>query len=712
MLIYPLPGLCSGIWDYQINSSDTPTTIDTAQTSAIIDNTNHEIKLPRQLSPDVVAFWPDGSLQYAVLTNNQVKHYSWNGSSVVEATVFSSPTVTSPLALATADPNPDVIVCKSDSMVHYSFNGTAMVNNPALGAAGMAGASSVAVIDKEYAALINNQLQHFTFNNTSISRNMSLEPSATFSNPIDTVLFSNGMDVAVMESSQVRYFKYTSGSFAESTAVTGLADAKAMAKGNGKELSIIDGTQLKTYSYNGSGWTYNSALSVTSGLTAPTAVAVRPGSNDRIIVDGTQVKYYSFTGGALVQNTVMSVSVASVMSGGAYSSSAAVVSLAKSPGTSASKVRVRAYMVLPNNTSITWSVTAGGAWVKKWRASGTAGGTVCEVSSDGGGSWNSIGTAALAQPDASTVSLWADVSSGTNVKWKADLSTTDNAQTPKIILQGGVAVRWEANAPPIAPVVLTPGSGACITTSSPNITWQYNDPDGNTQYAYQINILKQSDNALVYDSGMIYSASQSYQIPSPSQPNVPSALWSSGTYLYKIQIKVWDSFGEASAWSAMGNFCVVAFERPRISMINSPPTGQSSPDPAVPLSHLVISPGMLAGNLPKAKAGSRVTMLIDSIGPLNSYSPTFPYLTQAATTENISSISPSGNQVNRWSVDFFTNPDLSVCPIGTVVNMTNTGPSGGAGTAVLNSPPYADGVIQIQEGSINENWVVVVNGAN
>ncbi|BAF60620.1 hypothetical protein PTH_2439 [Pelotomaculum thermopropionicum SI] len=57
---------------------------------------------------------------------------------------------------------------------------------------------------------------------------------------------------------------------------------------------MVDGTQVKHYSFTGSGMVYKATLSVTSGLMSPRAVAVRPGSYDRIIVDGNEVKYFAW----------------------------------------------------------------------------------------------------------------------------------------------------------------------------------------------------------------------------------------------------------------------------------------------------------------------------------------------------------------------------------------------------------------------------------
>lgn len=730
LVLYPRPSPAA-TWDYMINTTDTPTTIDTTNTSATVDTANYEIKLPPLPAPDIVSFWPSGEMDYIVLTTTGVKHYSYNGSTMVENTLLNV-NVTTPLALAAPDPYPDVIEADASGIKHYSFSGSAMVNNPALSVAGLTGVAAIgAAGQNDLAALIGNQVQHYTFNNTSMSRNTVLEPSVALTSPIDVALASGGYDTAVLEPNRVRWFNFTGSGVAENPAlaVTGLTNPVAMAvadpdgnQGSPYDVAIVDGSQVKHYSFNGSQMVYNATLSVTSGLTSPRAVAIRAGAKDgtygKIIVDGNEVRFYSWNGSSLVYDPNRSVTVANIVQGAGYKTNAATVSLQKDPGANAVKVRVRAVHELPNNTSVTWSVTADGAnWKKRWRVRGLASGTILELSDNDGVSWYSAGTANDALPSVDNKQLWVDVSPGRSVKWKAELATTNPTATPKIATspRGGIAVRLDTNSPPNPPV---PQSyGTCFATTTPTLSWTFNDPDpGDTQSAYQAQIVRASDLALVVDSGKVISSSNQYTVPTSTAPDVPGPLWSSGSYQFKYRVMVWDQAGVASNWSNWADFCIIAFERPRIAQIVSPPAGQVSPDPTNPATHIVITPGMGQGQLPRAKAGAKVVLLVDSIGPLNSFTAIFPYLSQTATTNTPATLPdgvasnpvyPAGSPVNRWSVEFWTDPSLAVCPSGTVVQMQLSG-SGGAG-AVMNAPPYADGVV-VTDGSIYGDWFVVLQG--
>lgn len=720
----------AAIWDYSISTTDTPGAVDAAATTAIVDTTNREIKLPLKPAPDLVGFWDSGEMDYVVLTTTGVRHYSFDGTQMRENTILNVAGLTNPLAVAARSSYPDVLVADQSGLKHYNFTGQNMVYNPYLSVAGLTGVMAVGTAGQfETAVLMDTQIQHYSFSEPGMVRNTVLEPSVTLTNPIDVALASGGYDTVVLEPDRVRWFSSTGSGMAENPAlaVTGLTNPVAFAVAKpqgGYDVALVDGTQVKHYSFDGTMLRYNSVLSVTSGLTNPRTVSIRPGSYDRIIVDGNHLKYYQWSGTSLVYNSSLSVTVSDLVQGAGFRHQAAVTSKAFDPGYNVTHIRVRAAHELPNNTMVTWSVTANGGsnWVKKWRVRGTATGTVLEVSPDNGNTWSPKGTANDALPSVNSGQLWVQVTPGRDIRWKAELTTTDINATPKIATspRGSVAVRLDTSSAPNTPAL--PDYGVCFITTTPTLTWIFSDPDpGDSQSAYHVQVVRASDMALVLDSGKVVSSSGEYTVPTSNAPDVSGPLWASEAYQFKYRVKVWDQADLESPWSAWGDFCVNAFDRPRIARISSPPEGQVSPDPVNPGTHIVIVPEMSADQLPKAKAGAMVTVLIDSIGPLNIVSWTFPYTgPQGDRTASISTsvklpdgvtnnpMYPAGSVTNRWSVEFWTNPNLAVCPSGTLVQMTVSG-SGAAGVAQLNAPPFADGVV-VTQGSVYEDWFVVLQG--
>ncbi len=692
---------------YKITVSDTPTTVDSANSSAVVDTASNEIRLPKY-APKVAAFWGDEYLDYIVLTPDGVTHYSFDGNQMVANPVVSVSGISNPLAVFTSSEYPDVIVADGsrNQVTHYSFTGSEMAENPALSVAGLTGVVAVGSRNVDLAALAGGKIEYYGWDGSGMVNIPALSVETGLSNPIDFALFPDSYDMIVLDGNKARY--YSSGTENPALAITGLTAPKAIAAADGGNVAIIDGNQLKHYTFTGSSFAYNSALSVTSGLNAPTCVALRPGTYDRLIVDGDQVKYYMWDGSEMVYNPQLSVTVAGLQNLGSYAPSAVAQSLAKDPGASVTYVRVRAYHILPAGTSVTWSVTADGTnWVKKWRVRGLSGGaTVCEVSNDNGQTWTSIGDASQASPSANREELWAQVPAGRSVRWKAELATTNPSSTPKIKAPNpGIdsAVVLETDNKPNPPNITTPGT--CYTTTTPTFTWTFSDPDsGDTQSAYQVIIKRKSDGALVYDSGKVQSSQTQFRVPTSIDPAVPGPLWSSGAYQFTVQARVWDRMGLASDWGPAADFCVIAFERPRIREIVSAPSDQVKPTPNDPTTHILITENMTADQLPKTRAGGKVGVLVDTVGPISSVSAAFPYLSTTATVGTPPTVVAANGTNKRWLVEFWTDASLDVCPSGTVVGAQFSG-----GGASLNLPPYAAGIVRT-EGSVYSDWFVVLQG--
>lgn len=699
-------------WGWKITASDTPSTVDFTKTSAVVDTSLNEVRLPKY-APKVAAFWGEDYLDYVVLTPTKLIHYSFDGTQMVEVSVLDVTGLSNPVAAFTSSPYPDVVVATSTQVTHYSFDGTGMFSNPALSVSGLSGVVSVGTRGFDVAALAGGQLRYFGWTGSEMAEVPALSVTSGLNNPLDFALFPDTYDCVVLEKDRVRYFSSTGSGLVENAAlaITGLSAPKAVAAGDGRNVAVVDGNQVKHYVFDGSSFAYSAALSVTSGLTSPTCVALRPGTYDSLIVDGDQVKYYMWDGSQLVYNAQLSVTVSGLQNVGSYAPAAVVQSLPKDPGASATFVRVRAWHVLSAGTSVTWSVTADGVnWVKKWRVRGLAGGaTVCEVSNDNGQTWTSIGDASQASPSANREELWAQVPAGRQVAWKAELATSDPSATPRIKAPSPGAqdaVVLEADSKPQPPVISTPG--ACYTTTTPTFTWTFSDPDpGDTQSAYQVVVRRKADGAVVYDTGKVQSSETRFRMPTSTDPAVPGPLWQSGAYQFTVQARVWDSMGLPSDWGPQADFCVVAFERPRVSEIASPPPGQAKPDPDNPATHIVILEGMTQSQLPKTKAGGKVGLLLDSVGPLSSFSARFPYRTTQATVGSVSVVAANGTNQRRL-VEFWTDASLEVCPSGTLVKGEFSG-SGPAGATALNLPPYAAGVV-VTEGSVYEDWFVVLVG--
>ncbi|MTI84365.1 MAG: hypothetical protein FH756_10770 [Firmicutes bacterium] len=734
MSVFLIPSHClatSPSWEYRINATDTTTMLDTANTTANVDTTNNEIRLPKFL-PSAVSFWPDGSADFVALGPKKVIHCSYDqvSGNYVENAFLSVTLPEDPLAVVAVDPFPEMVVITKNHSYHYSFDGTGMVVNPAKTASAFANVLAAGAYETDKIGLNGSTIEAYTFDGTSTQRDSSLEPGGSFTRPLDVAMYPDRRGMVIAEPARIRTFLYTGSSMQEVSylSVSGLTNVKDVTLGeNFRVTGIVNGKQ-KEWGFDAASFSMKeiSMLEVT-GLSSPKSVALRLGTYDRVILDGNEYKYYQFDGTGLTYDSVRSVTISGAENLGGYSDSATAVSLPIDPGWDTEKVRMRAYHILPDGTSATWSVTADGAnWVKRWRVRGTSTETIAEISDDNGSTWTQIGDASFCTPDSvndTRTELYANVTPGRNIVWKVQLNTTNITSSPVIkpAIAGGVAVKWESGNPPELPEVTVPlpGGGSCFTTSTPTIEWNYNDPDGDPQGAYQIRVRRKSDTVIIYDSGKRLSSNTQHTIPTSSAGGTPGALWSSGAYQFTVEIKVWDDTGLESNWCAPAEFCVVAFDRPRIAEIVSPPAGQIAPDPNDPTTHIVIEENTIADNLPLAKAGARVKMLVDSIGPVTVplTKAQFPYIggdgqvKQATVKSPVVNEYPAGNAVNRWEIDFWTDANLEVCPTGTIVKMELDGDAGADGIASTDAPSYAAGVIQTK-GSIYEDWITVIQGSD
>ncbi|NPV89604.1 MAG: hypothetical protein HPY50_02355 [Firmicutes bacterium] len=710
-------------WDYTIKNADTATTIDVSGTNAVVDTDTNEIRLPKA-SPHAVSFYPDGSPDFVVTTPTKVIHYALDiaTNTYKEVGVLEINPPSNPLGVVGVSPYPDVVVSTQTGTYHYSF-AASMVQNPALSVAGLQGCMSIGARDMDVAGLVGNSVEAYSFQAGAMARAASLEPSAALNNPVDIILYSDRKGMAVAENDRVRVFLYNGSSSPEATFlnITGQNGIIALGAAEDMRTAFISGSSVYEWQLDAASGTMKDVpvLAVTSGLKAPSLVALRPNSYDRIIGDGDTLRYYKWnsSSGQLEYNASLSVAVAGLSNLGRYIPSATALSLPFDPGADTPYVRVRASIDAPTNTSITFSVTADSTtWATTWRVRGTAGGTVCETTTDNGTTWTSIGDRSQVLPTFENNQIWVTLPAGRSVRWKAVLATSDPEATPRIVTvpAGGVAVRIDTDAAPNVPIM--PTYSSCFSVASPALEWTFSDPDpGDYQTAYQVQVVK-TDMALLYDTDWVTSSDEECIVPSSSAPDTPSLLWDSGDYNFNYRVRCKDRLGLESSWSNYVSFCVIAFDRPRIAEIVSPPaqTFLAGTEPVLnlPTTHIVITPGMTSTalppvGLPRIKAGAKATLLVDSIGPVSSVSSAFPYLTTTSTVWNQEQIATNG--VNgRWQFEFSTDANLDVCPSGTVVGMDLEG-NGASGATELHTPDYSDGVA-VTSGSIYTDWVVALKG--
>ncbi len=101
-----------------------------------------------------------------------------------------------------------------------------------------------------------------------------------------------------------------------------------------------------------------------------------------------------------------------------------------------------------------------------------------------------------------------------------------------------------SNNPPFATDLKVTHPDYCVSGPRIILSWTFNDPDGDTQSAYRVQVATDHNfSSIEHDSGQVTSTSPAYTTPTLSYDN---------TYYWRV--KVWDSRGAESLWSNVSSF--------------------------------------------------------------------------------------------------------------------------------------------------------------
>lgn len=269
-----------------------------------------------------------------------------------------------------------------------------------------------------------------------------------------------------------------------------------------------------------------------------------------------------------------------------------------------------------------------------------------------------------------------------------------------------------------------------IYTTTPYVEWEFIDYDEEynpfeEQEAYHLLLLANTIHGwtIVYDSDVVEDSIFDAMIPTTwDDPVVSGPMWESGSYEFAVAVRTWDTRGAVSDFAITDMFKVLAFERPRIAEIVNPDseTSVNSPTLEKKHTHKMIEPDMEISRLPTSKAGAQVTMLLDSVGPIDlSNAKDIPlfYITleDEYGRKNIPMFLSECRKIDSngknatWEFNFFTNAPITTMPDDTVVKGSFVGQSSVGGTTVLYIPHYASGVIKTSE-TIYKDWQVIIQG--
>lgn len=665
-------------WEYLVNEPLSEEYVDLDNTVADIDYDKQEIRLPVRPIPDAIQFSNDGSMEYAVFTENGLSAFAFDGEEMVENPLISFTGFEDPVSFAMSSvPSPTIYVAEhSGSLIRQYRYGE---SSPSLGIAGLERVLSVSAYDTgEIVVLDKSKIQAYA----SVDNILIKIPALSINSATDPIAVATGSnyETAVLSEDGVKWFSFDGSELVENPfmGIAGIFVEPVTFAATDQSFAVLDEGKISLYDYSSS---QNMVVMVTelTDLNSPQGVALRPGTWDMVVLDQKYVgsynlRYFMFDGTEMVENPFLAQNVESILKGSGYINKGWITSKTTYTESSyADWLRIRANIELPDDTGIVWYITnTSNTWCPLWKAERSEG--IINIYKYLDEQWvvyqgdpNDIyplDSANESYPSIENLNqtLWIPVNEQDNsIRWKAEMYTNNKKVTPKIITRNNLSVVWEANAKPDAPSLNDPDDGVVdpypedytlpklerkegwIYSTTPMISWKFSDHDeGDSQSAYQVRMLDRSivnhenidnveeiEGAIIYDSDKQLSLEYNHRIETSENPLYRGPMWETGGYEFTVQVRVWDKVGVPSPWSTptfdflnADSFNVLAFERPRVVEVVDPPDSGDKGESHGPKiddldTHKVIKENSTKQELPKFRAGTWVTVRLDGVGPID-----------------------------------------------------------------------------------------------
>lgn len=678
------------IKSYKIDNDEKSSDIQSGHTANWNGNTN-KIYLDTASLGKSLGFGE--GLDYMVLTDTAVLHYSFDGTQMVENSVLSVDGLMNPLAMSTSPGYSDVVVVDDEGVTAYSLSGGNMSKNPAMSIAGLESVVSIASAPRmETAITTGTGVDHYSFTGADMVKNGMLSVDG-----IDAkdVALPNGTDMAVLTpDNQVKYYSFTGADMVENPffSISGLTDPVMITAQDGS-IAVLDGTEVKTYTIDGGSFRKTDMYSV-QGLSDPACIAFRPGTKDMLVADGTEVKYYQFDGTGMSYNPALSVTVSNIRRAAENIMYGSVTS--NKIDAEYDQVRIQSNFNLPTNSSITWNVSADGfTWVTHYILENKSGVTTCTVN-DGLRDIKEINISEtwLDANDNEAKNLWTTLPGSTSLYWQVELKR--EGASPVIFTKEDETYGIRIDTRKLdKPIIIEEGP---MYTTTPYFHWIYKE----NQSSYDLEVYPATGD--IVDSNRLmtiskeYSSSMDYTFMTSYSPDVPGFFWGTGLTDFRIRVRVYNEAGFPSAWSDCNNFTIYALERPRVAAIEKPGLDQVEPIFNILSSHIVITPGTPYSLLPLTKSDSECKVLVDSVGDMSSLTGSLGINGSNGMISNVELFDTNGIN-DTWLVTFRVPAEAET---GNIVDGSLNG-SGVLGDAPLDFPGYADGLLYV-DNSIATFW--------
>lgn len=347
-------------WNYGIVEKEpveksTEFFVDEDNTTLVVDHKNKEIRLYRENIRNPIQFIDEDNspIAYSVMTERGILQFAFDGTEMIEIGSLKL-SVENPLAMATKQNEPDLIVANNPSLnkdikngkwdspsskeraersdyriEYYGFNGFEMIGNPMLEIVGLKEVRAMGFLKDETAAILTNEaLSFYGFDGSSMVEIPYLKFD-NLDNPLDLASYGD-YNILLLTEDKISHFSFSGAGLVEIPSLSvsldsidGVVDPRSIAVVDGM-ITFLDASKAYTFLHGSEQMHYVEALSVTEGLTNPMGISIHRNSHDIIILDKLEdksvIKYYMFDGTKLVENKALSLELEDIIlgTGGKY----------------------------------------------------------------------------------------------------------------------------------------------------------------------------------------------------------------------------------------------------------------------------------------------------------------------------------------------------------------------------------------------------------
>lgn len=270
-----------------------------------------------------------------------------------------------------------------------------------------------------------------------------------------------------------------------------------------------------------------------------------------------------------------------------------------------------------------------------------------------------------------------------------------------------------------------------IYSTTPVLQWSLDNVDGeiaNEAVAFQVIMMGYTKDgwAIAYNSGFSEGLGCEFTVPTNYDNDKNGYMWDIDAYVYGLVVRVMNAKGGISEFSDVSTFKVLAYERPRIANLVYPSETFEGTENLVPVfnkneTHKVIVLDDTVEDLIVSKAGSQVTLMIDSVGPIASEPLENAMFYVLIDEEEVPlrktdcyAVNPLGMESyrNRWIYNFFTDAPITKIPDDTVIYVRIAGVCDefeDGGTTIFYIPDYAEGLIKTRDTTYSD-WQTIIKG--